>query len=69
MGWILSAFVLGYTLFQVPGGWLSPTVTAYIATHLGWTQALDFAAVVGLTAPLWWLWANGATEIDRAPAT
>ena len=22
MGWILSAFVLGYALFQVPGGWL-----------------------------------------------
>ncbi len=23
MGWILSAFVLGYALFQVPGGWLA----------------------------------------------
>ena len=22
MGWILSAFVLGYALFQIPGGWL-----------------------------------------------
>src|SRR5436190_13147544 len=22
MGWILSAFVLGYAIFQVPGGWL-----------------------------------------------
>jgi MFS family permease len=22
MGWVLSAFVLGYALFQVPGGWV-----------------------------------------------
>ncbi|HBR49555.1 MAG TPA: hypothetical protein DEA71_05670, partial [Nitrospira sp.] len=23
MGWIFSAFVVGYALFQIPGGWLS----------------------------------------------
>ena len=22
MGWIFSAFLLGYALFQIPGGWL-----------------------------------------------
>jgi ACS family glucarate transporter-like MFS transporter len=49
------------------GGWLSPIVTAYIATHLGWTQALDFGAIVTLAAPLLWLWVNAAKEIEQAP--
>ena len=26
MGWILSAFVLGYSLFQIPGGWLGDRI-------------------------------------------
>ena len=40
MGWILSAFVLGYALFQVPGGWLAvrywPRVVITAAT-LRWS--------------------------------
>ena len=26
MGWILSSFYLGYSLFQVPGGWLGDRI-------------------------------------------
>jgi MFS transporter, ACS family, glucarate transporter len=36
------------------GGWISPVLTAYIATHFGWTQALDFAAVLTLIAAALW---------------
>ncbi len=36
------------------GGWLSPIVTAYIATRLGWTHALDFAALVTLSSGVLW---------------
>jgi MFS transporter, ACS family, glucarate transporter len=28
------------------GGWLSPILTAYVATHFGWERALDLAAIV-----------------------
>lgn len=28
MGWLLSAFVLGYALFQIPGGWLADRIGA-----------------------------------------
>jgi ACS family glucarate transporter-like MFS transporter len=50
------------------GGWLSPIVTAYIATRVGWIQALDFAAIVTLVAPVLWLWVDAARGIDPAPA-
>ena len=34
------------------GGWLSPILTAYIATKFGWSRALDFAALVTLGSGL-----------------
>jgi ACS family glucarate transporter-like MFS transporter len=38
------------------GGWLSPILTAYIATHFSWTAALDFAALIaGCAGALWFL--------------
>ena len=39
MGWVFSAFVVGYALFQIPGGWL--------ADRLG-------ARVVLTGALIWW---------------
>jgi ACS family glucarate transporter-like MFS transporter len=39
LGWIFSAFLVGYALFQVPGGWL--------ATRIGPRRVLAFAV-------LWW---------------
>ncbi len=40
------------------GGWVSPILTAYIATHFGWTRALDFAAAVTLLACIFWFFIN-----------
>lgn len=42
-------------MFGNLGGFLAPILTAYIAMRLGWTQALDFAALVTLAAGLLWL--------------
>jgi MFS transporter, ACS family, glucarate transporter len=36
------------------GGWLSPIVTAYVATRFGWTVALTLAAVVTVGSGLFW---------------
>ncbi|MGH9356363.1 MAG: MFS transporter [Terriglobia bacterium] len=37
------------------GGWLAPVVTAFVATHWGWTAAVDFAALVTAVSGLLWL--------------
>ncbi|MGH6631424.1 MAG: MFS transporter, partial [Burkholderiales bacterium] len=38
------------------GGWLSPILTAYLATRFGWATALDFAALVTVcSGALWFL--------------
>jgi ACS family glucarate transporter-like MFS transporter len=42
------------TTFGSLGGWLSPVVTAKIATSFGWTYALDFAALMTVTGGLAW---------------
>jgi MFS transporter, ACS family, glucarate transporter len=47
-----------------PGGWVSPILTAYIATHFGWTQALDFAALMTLAAAMLWLGVNAAENLE-----
>lgn len=46
------------------GGWLSPIITARIATRLGWTAALDFGAVVTLIAGLLWIFVNAEKELE-----
>jgi len=50
------------------GGWLSPILTAYIATHFGWTTALDFAAVVTGCAGVLWFMVDAARIIEEASA-
>ena len=47
------------------GGAISPILTAYIATRWGWPQALDFAAIVTLTAGLLWLLVNADENVER----
>jgi sugar phosphate permease len=42
------------TTFGSLGGSLSPVLTAAIATRLGWTYALDFAALVTLASGFAW---------------
>ena len=51
------------------GGWISPVLTAYVATHLGWTQALDLGAVLTLIGGLLWIFVNAGDDVEAtAPA-
>jgi ACS family glucarate transporter-like MFS transporter len=47
------------------GGWISPILTAYIATHFGWTRALDFAALITLCACLLWIQVNAEEDLEQ----
>lgn len=46
------------------GGWLSPILTAYLATRFGWNWALDCAALVTLVSGLLWLLVDAETPVD-----
>jgi ACS family glucarate transporter-like MFS transporter len=46
------------------GGSVSPVLTARIATGLGWTQALDFAALVTIVSGLIWFFIDASHSID-----
>lgn len=46
------------------GGWISPVLTAYIATHFGWTRAFDFAALLTLIAGASWLLVNADQNLE-----
>lgn len=48
------------------GGWLSPILTALIATRLGWTYALDFAALMTLAAGAIWVLVNAEDNLEAA---
>jgi ACS family glucarate transporter-like MFS transporter len=47
------------------GGWLSPIVSAYVATHFGWNRALDCAAVVSIVSALFFLLVRADQRIDK----
>jgi ACS family glucarate transporter-like MFS transporter len=47
------------------GGWVSPIMTAYIATEFGWTRALDFAAVITFISALLWIGVNAEASLER----
>jgi ACS family glucarate transporter-like MFS transporter len=51
-------------MFGNLGGWLAPIGTAFIATRLGWTAALDFAAVVTLVAGALWVFVNTEHNLE-----
>jgi len=46
------------------GGWVSPILTAYIATHFGWERALDFAAVVTVASAVCWCFVDASESFD-----
>ncbi|HEV2349575.1 MAG TPA: MFS transporter [Terriglobia bacterium] len=46
------------------GGWISPILTAYIAVHLGWTHALDFAAMITFIAGVLWIPLNADQNLE-----
>jgi ACS family glucarate transporter-like MFS transporter len=50
------------------GAWLAPIMTAYIATHFGWTQALDFAALLTAIGAFLWIFVNADENLEEIPA-
>jgi ACS family glucarate transporter-like MFS transporter len=54
-------------MFGNLGGWLSPIVTAAIATRVGWNQALSFAALVTLAAGTLWLLVDASQSLEEPP--
>jgi ACS family glucarate transporter-like MFS transporter len=46
------------------GGWLSPIVSAYVATRYGWSRALDCAAVVTIASALLFLLVHADEKVD-----
>ena len=46
------------------GGWISPILTAYIATHFGWNRALDFAAMITIACAASWLFIDASQSFD-----
>lgn len=49
------------------GGWVSPILTAYMATHFGWERALHFAALVTVASAVCWIFVDTSRGFD-APA-
>jgi ACS family glucarate transporter-like MFS transporter len=47
------------------GGWLSPIVTAYIASEFGWTSALTLAALVTVGSGLCWLMVDTTRSVEE----
>ncbi|HVB98317.1 MAG TPA: MFS transporter [Candidatus Dormibacteraeota bacterium] len=52
------------TTFGSLGGWLSPVLTAWIATKFGWTQAIDFAALVTVVSGAAWFFIDPGRSLD-----
>ena len=46
------------------GGWLSPIMTAFIITRFGWTQALDFAALITILSGALFIIVNPGEVIE-----
>ena len=51
------------------GGWLSPIVSAYVATHFSWNRALDCASVVSIASGLFFLLVRADTKVDQVTKT
>ena len=53
MGWVFSAFVVGYALFQIPGGWLADRWGVRVVLTgalLWWSICTAFTAMVAATS-------------------
>lgn len=51
------------------GGWLSPILTAYVATHFGWERALDLAAVITAGSAVFFSFVNAGRRLDDSLAS
>jgi ACS family glucarate transporter-like MFS transporter len=47
------------------GAWLAPIATAYIATHFGWTKALDFAAMLTAIGAILWIFVDASDTLEE----
>lgn len=56
---------LGGLMNACGGSWLAPIATAYIATHFGWTQALDFAGLLTAIAAFLWIFVNAGQNLEE----
>jgi MFS transporter, ACS family, glucarate transporter len=54
MGWVFSAFVIGYALFQIPGGWLADRwgARAVLTGALVWWSVCTGLTALAATSPL-----------------
>ena len=62
-----SLSALMNTCANTAGG-IAPVLTAHIATRVGWTSALDFAAFMSFTAGLVWIFVDASNSAEK-PAT
>lgn len=53
--------------FGSVGGALSSTVTAYVATRHGWSEALDLAALITVLSAVLWLFVDAGTSLEQTP--
>ena len=51
LGWVFSAFILGYALFQTPGGWLADRVGARLLLALGVVWWAVFTSLITFLVP------------------
>src|SRR5437879_2867993 len=68
MGYVFSAFVLGYALFQVPGGWLGDRWGSRVVLTgalLWWSLFTACTAVAGTLPTVQWLGVLGSLLLVR----
>ena len=51
LGWVFSAFILGYALFQAPGGWLADRVGARLLLAVGVVWWAVFTSLITFLVP------------------
>ncbi len=55
-------------MFGQFGGWLSPILTAFLATRFGWTRALDIAALVTLGSAGFFMLVDAGKSVEETGA-
>jgi ACS family glucarate transporter-like MFS transporter len=68
MGYVFSAFVLGYALFQIPGGWLGDrwgTLLVLAGAVVWWSLFTALTAVAGTLPTAEWLGVLGSLVLIR----
>ena len=51
LGWVFSAFILGYALFQTPGGWLADRIGARLLLAVGVVWWAVFTSLITFLVP------------------